>query len=153
MNISDTITKEEFYKDNTLTWVYISLRLICNNTPSTTMKGTYLKEGQCVIGLVDFSNKIGVSTSVLRTSLSKLINCGAIETKGLIKLGTVVTILGFEQEEVKPKVKKKAPVKKLKSVDERIIDFKRECNKYFEKYNKDVKFFEQFVAHWTAKKR
>ena len=54
---------------------------------------------------------------------------------------------------VKPvkKAAKKAPVKKLKSVDERIIDFKRECNKYFEKYNKDVKFFEQFVAHWTAK--
>lgn len=150
MRIDKSIRNELFYQDINQRLVYIHLLLSVNSTQGITPKGGKIDAGQTVIGYDYLAKDVGITTSKTRTALSKLQNQGIITLESVVRVGTVVTILNFEQEEVKPKAKKKAPIKTLKSIEERKIDFKRECFKYYEKYKKDDTFFGEFVAHWTA---
>ena len=147
MKINKSIRNELFYQDINQRLVYIHLALSVNTTQSITPKGGKIEAGQTIIGYDYLAKDIGITTSKTRTALSKLQNQGIITLESVVRVGTVVTMLGFEREEVKPKVKK--VVKESKSLEDRVYEFKSSLVPYLEKYGKTM--LSNFSDYWCEK--
>ena len=147
MRIDKSIRNELFYQDINQRLVYIHLALSVNTTQSITPKGGKIEAGQTIIGYDYLAKDIGITTSKTRTALSKLQNQVIITLESVVRVGTVVTMLGFEREEVKPKVKK--VVKESKSLEDRVYEFKSSLVPYLEKYGKTM--LSNFSDYWCEK--
>ena len=147
MQIDKSIRNELFYQDINQRLVYFHLALSVNSSESITPKGGKIKAGQTIVGYDHLAKEIGITTSKTRTALSKLQNQGIITLESVVRVGTVVTILDFKEEEVK--VKPKQVVKSSKSLEDRVYDFKKSLMPHLDKYGQTM--LKNFSDYWTEK--
>ena len=138
----------EWYKNPISSRVFIHL-LLTANTNDTNCKGVTIKRGQTVTGRAFLSEALGLSVSNIRTALKNLENSGEIKVESNTR-GTVITVLNFDKYQVDETEQKSVKhVKNVKSIDDRIYEFKKSLVPHLDKYGKTL--LKNFSDYWTEK--
>ena len=138
----------EWYKSPISSRVFIHL-LLTANTKDTNCKGVIIKRGQSVTGRAFLSEALGLSISNVRTALKNLENSEEIKVESNTR-GTIITVLNFDKYQVdETEQKAVTPVKNIKSIEDRIYDFKKSLVPHLDKYGKTV--LKNFSDYWTEK--
>ena len=138
----------EWYKSPISSRVFIHL-LLTANTKDTNCKGVVIKRGQTVTGRAFLSEALGLSISNVRTALKNLENSEEIKVESNTR-GTIITVLNFDKYQVdETEQKAVTPVKNIKSIEDRIYDFKKSLVPHLDKYGTTV--LKNFSDYWTEK--
>ena len=138
----------EWYKNPISSRVFIHL-LLTANTKDTNCKGVTIKRGQTVTGRAFLSEALGLSVSNIRTALKNLENSKEIKVESNTR-GTVITVLNFDKYQIdETEQKETKAVKNVKSIEDRIYEFKKSLVPHLDKYGKTV--LKNFSDYWTEK--
>ncbi|BAQ92796.1 hypothetical protein [uncultured Mediterranean phage uvMED] len=138
----------EWYKDSNTMRVFLHCLLKANNTDKT-YRGLQVVRGQLVTGRDVLAESLGLTVSQVRTSLDKLESTNEI-TLVKNRKGTIITINNYDNYQINDAEQKAVtPVKKIKSIEDRIYDFKKSLVPHLDKYGKTV--LKNFSDYWTEK--
>ena len=84
----------EWYQDDNMFRLFLHLLLIAN-TEDRKWKGVEVRRGQVVVGIASLSERLCISTKILRTCIDKLVRGGELGKQTTNKY-TIITICKYE---------------------------------------------------------